>query len=362
LSDPSPNRSVLILAGGRGERFWPWSRPERPKQLLPLARGGRTLLAATLERALRVTTPERVLILTARDLVEAVRRECPGVSVVGEPVGRNTAPAIGAAAVWFAARAGGAFLVLPADHLIDDLDAFVADAARAFAAAERERMLITFGVPATEPETNFGYIQRGAKVGERLYRVARFTEKPDRTRAEQYVQGREHLWNSGMFVWRPDVFLAALEACRPALVGPLRGLAAAAHVATGPGPDGDRAFERALASVFPGLEAISVDYAVLEHVPNTLVVEATFDWDDLGSWGAWARRQPKDERGNVLFGDAVAVDCRRCIVVGDGGTAAALGLEDMVVVHAEGSTLACRVEESNRVRRVTEIVRERGKR
>jgi mannose-1-phosphate guanylyltransferase len=344
---------VLVLAGGRGERFWPWSRPERPKQLLPLAGRGRTLLGATLERARRLVAPERVLVLTARDLVEAVRRECPGVAVLGEPVARNTAPAIGAAAAWFAGHGAGAFLVLPADHLIEDVDAFVADAGRAFEVAERERVLVTFGIPASGPETNFGYIQRGAPVAPGLFRVARFTEKPDRARAESYVAGGEHLWNSGMFVWRPEVFLDALAASRPALAGPLRALPA--------GGDG-AAFERALDRVFPDLEAISVDYAVLEHAPNTLVLEARFDWDDVGSWGAWARRQPRDERGNVLFGDAVAVDCRGCIVVGEGGTAAALGLEGMVVVHVNGATLACRLDETDRVRRVSEAVRERGRR
>lgn len=354
MNEPNPERNVLILAGGRGERFWPWSRLERPKQLLPLARGGRSLLGATLDRALRLVPRERVLVLTGRDLVAAVERECPGVAVVGEPVGRNTAPAIGAAAAWFRSRGGGAFVVLPSDHLIDDVDAFVADADRACAAAERDRVLLTFGIPATGPDTNFGYIERGEAVAPGLHRVARFTEKPDRARAEQWVAGGRHLWNSGMFVWRPDVFLDALERSRPALAAPLRGLAAAAGE--------PRGFERALDGVFPGLESISVDYAVLEHAPGTLVLEASFDWDDLGSWGAWARRQPRDERGNVRFGDAVAVDCRGCIVVGEGGTAAALGLEDMVVVHVDGATLACRLDETDRVRQVSEAVRGRGTR
>jgi mannose-1-phosphate guanylyltransferase len=293
-----------------------------------------------------------VLVLTGRDLVAAVERECPGVAVVGEPVGRDTAPAVGAAAAWFQARGGGAFAVLPSDHLIDDVDAFVADADRAFAAAERDRALLTFGIPVAGPETNFGYIERGEPVGPRLCRVARFTEKPDRARAESWATGGRHLWNSGMFVWRPDVFLDALERNRPALAGPLRGLAAAAGDARG--------FERALDGVFPGLESVSVDYAVLEHAPETFVLEASFDWDDLGSWGAWARRQPRDAQGNVLFGDAVAVDCRGCIVVGEGGTAAALGLEDTVVVHVDGSTLACRLDDTDRVRRVSEAVRARS--
>jgi mannose-1-phosphate guanylyltransferase/mannose-6-phosphate isomerase len=347
-----PDRFALVLAGGRGTRFWPWSRPERPKQLLPLAKGGRTLLAATLDRALEVVSADHVLVLTARDLVDAVRRECPaGVEVVGEPVGRNTAPAIGAAAVWCLARAkDAAFAVLPADHAIDDTAAFAADLKDAFVRAERDPVLVTFGIRPTNPETNFGYIRRGARLAERTYRVAEFTEKPDHARAAAWLAGGEHLWNSGIFVWRSAVFLDALAASRPALARPLRTL-------TWP-PGG---FERALDPVFAGLESVSVDYAVLEKAPNTVVLEAGFDWDDLGSWRAWARRQPRDAQGNVRFGDALALDCEDCVVVGDGGTAAAVGLKDMVVVHAGGATLSCRLEDSDRVRGVSEALRARGK-
>jgi mannose-1-phosphate guanylyltransferase/mannose-6-phosphate isomerase len=351
LTTDHPQRFVLVLAGGRGERFWPWSRPGRPKQLLPLARGGRTLLAATVERARRLVPAERILILTARDLVEAVRRECPGVCVVGEPVGRNTAAAIGVAANKFSAEAKDpAFAVLPSDHLIDDVDAFAADFERAFALAERERVLVTFGIPPTGPDTNFGYVRRGVRLGERVHRVATFTEKPDRARAESWVASGDYLWNSGMFVWRAGVFLDALDASRPALAGPLR-----AHRWPAGG------FEASLDALFPALESISVDYAVLESAPNTLLVEAAFDWDDLGSWSAWARRQPRDAHGNVVFGPgAVVVDCEGCVVVAEGGTAAAMGLSNMVVVHVDGATLACRLEHSDQVRRVTEAVRARG--
>lgn len=349
-----PDRFVLILAGGRGERFWPWSTPARPKQLLPLAGGGRTLIAATVERASAVAPLDRIVVLTARDLVEAVRRECPaGVQVVGEPVGRNTAPAIGAAAVWFAAQAPEAsFAVMPSDHAIDRTADFTADLERAFAYAERETALVTFGIPPTGPETNLGYVKRGMRVGERLYRVAQFTEKPNREAAEAYLATGLFSWNAGIFVWRARVFLDALDASRPAIAATLRELAPGTR---GPG------FDARWDAAFPGLESISVDYAVLEKAPNVFVLEASFDWDDLGSWGAWARRQPRDGDGNVLHGDAVAVQCRRCVVVGEGGTAAALGLEDMVVVHVNGSTLACRLDQTDQVRKVTEAVRARSR-
>lgn len=349
-------RNVLVLAGGRGERFWPWSTAERPKQLLPLASGGRTLLAATLERALMLTEPSRVLVLTAASLVEAVKRDCApfGVQVAGEPMMRNTAAAIGAAAAWFLGDGvDPAFAVLPADHAIEDVAAFESDMRRAFEVAEHDPVLVTFGIRPREPDTNFGYIRTGAAVAPRLSQVAQFTEKPDRARAVQWFESGDYLWNSGMFVWRSSVFLTALESSRPLLAGPLRRLQRPGDV---------HAFERGLADVFPALESISVDYAVLESAPNTLMLEASFDWDDLGSWNAWARRQPRDARDNVTFGNAIALDCDRCIVVGDGGLAAALALSDMVVVHVNGKTLACRAEDTERVRAVSEAVRARSAR
>ena len=346
-----PDRYVLILAGGRGERFWPWSRPARPKQLLPLARGGRSLLAATFERAMKlVPKAENVLVMTALDLKDAVRRECPGARVLGEPVPRNTAPAIAAAMGWI--HDDATLAVLPADHAIDDIDSWVGDFTRAFEAAEREAVLVTFGIKPSRPEPTLGYVRRGARIGERLYRVARFTEKPDLERAREFVASGEYMWNSGMFAWRKSVFFDALEAGRPALAQPLRDFRF-----TG----GEAGFEDRLREVFPALESISVDYAVLEKAPNVLVVDAAFDWDDLGSWSAWARRQPRDARGNVAFGDAVVVDCDECVVVGEGGTAAAMGLRGMVVVHVNGATLSCPLTESEGVRRVSEAVRARGK-
>ena len=344
-----PDRYVLVVAGGRGERFWPWSRPERPKQLLPLALDGRTLLAATFERALRLVPADHVIVMTASDLVRDVGRECPGATVVGEPLQRNTGPAIAAAAAWV--KGDAAFAVMWADHLIDDVAAFTSDLERAFELAEREPVLVTFGFPASRPDVNFGYIQRGERFGEHAHRVAAFKEKPDRARAEAWLASGDALWNAGIFAWRRSVFMDALEASRPELARVFRGF----HFdGTGPG------FERRLSEVFPPLQSISVDHAVLEHATNAVVMVASFDWDDLGSWSAWARRQPRDERGNVRHGTTEVLDCDRCVVVGEGGTAAAIGLRDMVVVHAHGATLACPIDQSEQVRRVSEAVRARG--
>ena len=350
MTPASPERGALILAGGRGERFWPWSTPERPKQLLPLAPGGRTLLAATFVRATRVVSPGSIVVMTSAPLVEACRRECPGAIVVGEPMGRNTTAAIAAATAFF--RDATAFAVLPSDHAIDNEAAFTADLNRAFELAAREPLLVTFGVRPAGPDTNFGYVKRGARLGERLHRVAQFTEKPNLERARGYVACGEYAWNTGMFVWSKRTFMDALAQGRPAIAKAFEGLAFA--------PDETRAFESALAERFPGVESISVDYAVLEVAPNVVTIEAASDWDDLGSWGAWARRQPQDARGNVTWGAAVPVDCDRCVVVGDGSPAAPLGLSDMVVVVTPQGTLVCHRQDTEQVRRVAEAVRARG--
>jgi mannose-1-phosphate guanylyltransferase/mannose-6-phosphate isomerase len=344
------DRHALILAGGRGERFWPWSTPERPKQLLPMGPGGLTLLAATFQRATRLMPAGNVVVMTAAHLVAACRRECPGAIVVGEPVGRNTAPAIAAAAAFFPDDA--VFTVLPSDHAIENENAFVADFERAFTLAAQEPLLVTFGIKPIGPETSFGYVKRGERVADRVYRVAQFKEKPDRAKAEAWVAEGGYFWNTGMFVWAKRSFLAALAAGRPEIAKALSGLRFAA------GQEKD--FEAALAMRFPALESISVDYAVLEVAPNVVMFDAAFDWDDLGGWLAWSRHQPQDARGNVTWGQAVPVDCDRCVVVGDGAPAAPLGLSDMVVVVTSQGTLVCRVADSEQVRRVTEAVRARG--
>ncbi|MCE9626378.1 MAG: NTP transferase domain-containing protein [Candidatus Eisenbacteria bacterium] len=349
MTTSTSSRGALILAGGRGERFWPWSTPERPKQLLPLASGGRTLLAATFQRALQLMPAERIVIMTNAALVAACERECPGAIVVGEPMGRNTAPAIAAAAAFFGDS--DAFAVLPSDHAIDDEAAFVADFDRAFTLAAREPLLVTFGIKPTSPETSFGYIQRGAALSDRVHRVARFTEKPDLARAQEYVAGGQHAWNSGMFVWGKRTFMQALSVGRPAVAEAFAGMSFRRG--------DERAFEAAIGQVFSTVESVSVDYAVLEVAPNVVTIEAAFDWDDLGSWSAWARRQPVDARGNVTWGDAVPVDCERCVIVGDGAPTAPMGLQDMVVVTTPQGTLVCRREDSEQVRRVTEAVRAR---
>jgi len=353
-------RSALILAGGRGERFWPWSRPGHPKQLLPLA-NGKILLTATLERLQGVVPPETTWILTGADLAPRVRALVGDKArVVEEPVGRNTAPAVGYAALLSqAAGAEDGMAVLAADHLIPDLAVFQKDLAAALALAESGDRLVTFGIPPTRPETGYGYLERGAPLGpDRAFAVAAFREKPDLATAERYVAGGNHFWNSGMFCWRPRVVLAALDRHRPALAQGVRSLAKAAKafVAGHPAVSGD-----ALEEIFPGLESVSVDYAIMEKATNAAMIEAAFEWDDLGSWTAWARRQARDPRGNAASGRAVTIDSDDCVVLGGGARpVVVLGGKGLIVIEHEGGTLVCPIERADEVRKAVAELEERG--
>lgn len=353
-------RSALILAGGRGERFWPWSRPGHPKQLLPLAEG-KVLLSATLERLDGLIPPETTWILTGPELAPRVRALVgERARVVEEPVGRNTAPAVGFAALLAeAAGARDGMAVLASDHLIQDLAAFRTDLTRALELAETTHRLVTFGVPPTRAETGYGYIERGAALGpERAYEVKAFREKPDFATAERYVASGRHYWNTGMFAWRPAAVLEALDRHRPALGKGVHALqkAAQAFVAGRPA-----AKEDALEHRFPALESVSIDYAVMEHATNAAMIEASFDWDDLGSWTAWARRQARDQRGNATSGRAVAIDSDDCVVFGGGGRpVVVLGGKGLIVIEHEGGTLVCPIERADEVRKAVIELDARG--
>ena len=353
-------RSALILAGGRGERFWPWSRPGLPKQLLPLA-DGKVLLSATLERLDGVVPPEATFILTGRDLAPRISALVGNLArVVEEPVGRNTAPAIGYAAMLAEAiGADDAMAVLPADHLIPDLDVFRQDLRSAMALAEDGDRLVTFGIRPDRPETGYGYVEKGAPLGpERAFAVAAFREKPDLETAERYLASGRHFWNSGMFAWRPRAILEGLERHRPALAQGVRSLerAARAFAQGKPAVAGD-----ALDDVFPGLESVSIDYAVMEKASNAAMIEAAFEWDDLGSWTAWARRQARDGRGNATSGRAVAIESDDCVVLGGGSKpVVVLGGKGLIVVEHEGGTLVCPVERADEVRKAVTELAERG--
>lgn len=346
---------AVILAGGRGERFWPLSRARRPKQLLSLV-GERSLLAQAVERLQGLIPPDRILIITNADLVEASRAavpEVPAAHVIGEPVGRDTAAAVALGAALVKARdPAGVFAVLTADHVIGDLPLFRATIEEAMAWAAAKPDLLTIGLAPREPSTAYGYIERedllATRREVRLFKAVRFVEKPRREVAEEYLRSGRYLWNSGMFIWSVAAIQAAFRAHRPALAALVDTLSAAA---------GTRDFDACLAASYAGLEKISIDYAVMEKARNIVVAEGRFAWDDVGSWTALENHFPADGAGNVVVGEGVSFAARHNIIYSRDRLTALVGVDDLIVVQAEGVTLVCRRERAQDIKQLLEQIR-----
>jgi len=343
-------RYVVIMAGGRGERFWPESRLRRPKQLLPIA-GEEPMLTQTLNRLPGLVPPENTLVLTNRDQIDSVREICPSLpaeNIVAEPEGRDTAAAVGLAALMVKRRSAQASLaMLPADHVIRDHQRFRAVLESAFLAAEQDSVLVTIGIVPTEPATGYGYIQKGEPVGElngrSLYAVRRFVEKPDLETARKYVDSGDFFWNGGMFVWQISTVEKAFEEHAPEL---FRGFAELeADLVAG------QDFETVLSRRFPLLPRISVDFAIMEKAQNVVTVSADFDWDDVGAWPAAARHMNEIGGGNVSRGRAMVENGSGNIIVSDTDHLVALvGCDDLVVVHTDDATLVCPKGESQSIK------------
>ncbi len=336
------------MAGGRGERFWPQSRLAMPKHLLPIV-GERALLVQTIERLLPMIPAERVLIITNRQQAPAIRGLCPMLpveNIVAEPVGRDTAAAVGLALVLVRRRDPQAvFAMLPADHVIHDTVTFRADLERAFTAAESEPLLVTLGITPTEPATGFGYIQRGApRAGvEGLHDVNRFVEKPSLEVAQGYLASGDYFWNAGMFFWSVPVVAAAFAQHVPDLWADLGKLEAALVAG--------QSLDTVLESIYPTLKKISVDYALIEKAKNVAVIPAGFDWDDVGAWPAVARHFPADATGNVVRGLAAVEQAKDNLVVSTADhLVAVLGVQDLIVVHTPDATLVCPKDKAQEIK------------
>ncbi len=345
-------RYVVIMAGGKGERFWPQSRLARPKQLLPIV-GESPMLTQTVERLPSLVPYANILVITNREQRAAVLESCPMLppeNVVAEPVGRDTAAAVGLAALLVGRRDPGATLaMLPADHVIHDRAAFCDVLAAAFEVAEAAPRLVTLGIAPTEPATGFGYIQKGDVAtrtrGRDVWAVRRFVEKPDLETAQSYLASGDYLWNAGMFVWTVPAIRAAISAHVPGLAS---GLATIERDLAG-----GRDVDDSLAEHFPTLKKISVDYAVMEKADNVFTLAATFDWDDVGAWPAIAKHLEADAEGNVGRGARLIEGGARNIVVSSGDHLVALvGVDDLVVVHTADATLVCPKAQAQRVKDV----------
>ncbi len=349
----------VIMAGGSGTRFWPRSRRTSPKQLIQVV-GQDTMIRQTVSRLCRRIPAGSLLIVTRADQAEAMREQLPDLNadqIVAEPMGRDTAPAIGLAAKLIEKRdPDGTMLVVSADHIIKPDDAFhdcVEAAARV--AAEHEA-LVTFGIPPTEPSTLYGYLHRGELIhedGVQAFKLAEFKEKPDEATAGQFLESGDYYWNSGNFVWRVRDILAAIERFMPELHAGLEKIA----------PDlGTPRQVETMKREYPALPRQSVDYGVMEKVPNAVVVEATFEWDDVGSWNAASRHHPDDADGNTVLAETQAgLDTRNCIIVSEPDhLVATIGVEDLIIVHTPDATLVCNRNRDADVKKLVEILTKSG--
>ena len=318
---------AVVLAGGEGSRFWPASRPDRPKQLLPLG-SSHPLIRDALERAEALVGPDRVRVVASERLVTSLSEAAPGLTrnrFLIEPKARSTGPALAWAAHEIDKISPGAIMIsLHADHVIQPLSELRASVDRAIAAANRGS-LVCLGIRPDRPETGYGYVEIGDATGDRTWQARRFVEKPDRLTAEGYLAAGGFLWNSGIFVWRAGDLLAALRELSPEISASLPLLESG-------GPE----------AFFEAVEAVSIDVAVMERSGAVEVALATFTWDNVGSWSALARTRQADERGNVLVGNATAVDAERNVVWAEDGSVVLFDVEDLVVVRTADVTMVTR--------------------
>ena len=363
------DRYVIIMAGGRGERFWPVSREKTPKQLILLL-GKRSLLQQAVDRVLPVVPLKNILVITNAAQAPEVRRQLPklpAANVIAEPCGRDTTAAVTLGAAVVGARSTTAVMaVLPADHVISGEKKFQQTLADAFDLASRGRVIVTIGIKPTEPATGYGYIHVGEPLpppaGIKAYkttffRAEKFVEKPNFDRALEYVNSGQYRWNAGMFIWSFVTVTEGLQKHQPEMFEACQRWF---KVAGAPAKLG-----KVLAKEYPGLKKISIDFALMEHAQNVVVADGDFEWDDLGSWTALARHLKPDAEGNCAVADFIHVDAARNIIF-DARTKnrtpiAVVGLRDSILVQTDDAILLAHKSQAQKVKELVKKLSENPK-
>ncbi len=340
---------AVIMAGGSGTRFWPLSRRRCPKQLLKLS-SGQSMLQQAVARLQPLIPYERIIIITTGEQAEQVRQQLPQIprdNILVEPQGRNTAAAIALAAFYLQSRDPQAVMaVLPADQLIKKAEAFRSLLSSAAQLAVQGDYLITLGIKPDCPHTGYCYIVCGEKMGS-CYRVKSFVEKPSLEEAERLLAAGSALWNSGMFIWRVETILAALQQHLPDIYQQLAAL------------NGDWN-PQSLAEIYPRLPAVSIDYGVMEKADRVVVFPADLGWNDLGSWASLGELFPADEQGNISPGRLLALESHGLTVYSPHKLVASLGVEDLIIVDTGDVLLVCAKERAQEVKKLVELLEEKG--
>lgn len=345
---------ALIMAGGRGERFWPKSRFSRPKQFLNIL-GEKSMLQMTVERIGELVPPERVFIATGADYYNLTREQLPMLpieNVIVEPVGRDTAPCIGLATLYIERRyPESVILVLPADHLILNGGVYLDCLSAAANAALEEEAIVTLGIKPDRPETGYGYIHVGDLSSKGIYKAKGFKEKPDRDRAENYLATGEYLWNSGMFIWRLDTIKKLIARYMPEIHKRLDCIRKSI---------GTTREKEVLEKEFSCMPKISIDYGVLEKAEKVYVIPGNFGWDDVGGWPALTRLLKTDYRGNLLNCRHVGIDTSNCVIEGNGKLVATIGVKDIIVVATDDVILVCSKERTDDLKNIMKILKDKN--
>ncbi|MBW2631616.1 MAG: mannose-1-phosphate guanylyltransferase [Deltaproteobacteria bacterium] len=349
---------AVIMAGGKGTRFWPLSRGKRPKHLLNIT-GEKSVIQYTVDRVTPLVEKDGVLIVTGASHSDEIREQLPQLpseNILIEPVGRNTAPCIGLAAIHIRKRSPDAVMfVLPSDHLIADTKSFLASLTTAREMAKRSDCLVTIGIKPEWPETGYGYMERG-KIADTIeetsiYEVRSFREKPDPATAESFFKDGGFFWNSGMFIWKTSAILDAIKRLLPELYEGL--LTIEESIGTEHEKD-------VLSEVYRDIKSVSIDYGVMENTRDVFMVEGNFGWNDIGSWDALWDVMDKDEMGNATRGDIITFDTSNSLIYSPQKMVALIGVKDLIVVETEDSLLICKKGASQDVRKIVGRLEKKG--
>ena len=351
-------RYAVIMAGGKGERFWPLSTSQHPKQLLALV-GDKPLIAQAVDRLEGLVPPENVFVVTNAELVEATRAAAPLLppeNIVGEPIGRDTAAAVACGGALVKAKdENGVFAVLTADQVMGDLDLFSATLRGGMELAGQNDILVTIGIEPTFPSTGFGYIESGdafsTTEGVEFRKTVRFVEKPDEATASEYISTGKFYWNSGMFIWSVQSLERSFGTHCPEMLELMETLTAYAK---------DGKMVEGMGATYPSLGKISVDYALMEKADNIVMACGTFAWDDVGSWPALESHFDQDESGNTKIGQVETLNADGNIVYSKGRLTAVIGVKDLIVVQADGVTLVCPKDRAQEIKQMVVELREKG--
>ncbi|HHT9161364.1 MAG TPA: mannose-1-phosphate guanylyltransferase [Candidatus Brocadiia bacterium] len=345
---------AVIMAGGSGTRFWPWSRQNTPKQLLNIT-GEKTMIEQAVSNVAPLVGANNILIVTNKTQTRKIKNllpEIPHDNIIAEPVGRDTAPCIGLAATIIEKRTPSAvMMVLPSDHLIKPADKFANALNVAAKVVTESNALVTFGIKPFEPSVNYGYIHRGRLSGNNcpIYEVKGFKEKPDRSTAQTFLNSGEYYWNGGIFVWKTDVILEKIAKFLPKLSEGLNRISNAQFS------------QPIITREYKTFEKISIDYGVMEKADNVKVIEANFEWDDVGGWQALERLNKTQQGDNTVLGKHYGIGTSSCIIIGnDKHLITTVGVSDLVIVHTKDATLVCNKQNAEDVKKLVALLKDKG--